>query len=92
VGPSRSLTVLARGYRPVEALEQLMTCTEKRRLAQEYEAATAKFAEAVRQLQQQIGTSPRSEYERLQRVSDEARVKSEQARRALEQHVAFHDC
>jgi hypothetical protein len=69
-----------------------MTCTEKQRLVQEYETATAKFAEAVAQLQRQIGTSSRPEYERLQRVSDEARVKSEQARLALKQHVSTHKC
>jgi hypothetical protein len=67
-------------------------CKEKERLAQEYEAAAAKFAVAVSQLQRQIGTSTRAQYERLQRVSDEAREKSEQARLALEQHMATHDC
>jgi hypothetical protein len=65
-----------------------MGCPEKVRLAKEYEAATAKFAEAVGQLQQKIGISALPEYERLQRVSDEARLRSEQARLALEQHMA----
>jgi hypothetical protein len=69
-----------------------MRCEEKARLTQEYEAATAKFAEAVGQLQRNLGTSTRPEYERLQRVSNEARVKSEQARLSLEQHLAAHGC
>jgi hypothetical protein len=69
-----------------------MSCEEKTRLAQDYDAATAKFAEAVRQLQRNIGTSTRAEYDRLQRISDEARVKSEQARLTLEHHIAAHDC
>jgi hypothetical protein len=69
-----------------------MSCEEKERLAQEYEAATAKFAGAVRHLQQNIGTSTQREYARLQRGSDEERVKSEQARLALEQHIAAHKC
>ena len=69
-----------------------MSCEEKERLAQEYETTTAQFADAVRQLQKRIGTSTNPEYERLQRVSDEARLKSEQARLALEQHVAVHNC
>jgi hypothetical protein len=69
-----------------------MSCTHKEQLAQAYKATTARFAEAVAQLQRQIGTSSRSEYERLQRASDEARVKSEQARLALEQHVITHGC
>jgi hypothetical protein len=33
-----------------------------------------------------------SEYERLQRASDEERVKSEQARLPLEQHIAIQKC
>jgi hypothetical protein len=37
-----------------------------------------------------MGTSLRPEYERLSRASDDARVKSEQARLALEQHIAAH--
>jgi hypothetical protein len=69
-----------------------MSCEEKAHLAQRYETATARFAAAVRQLQQQIGTSTKGEYERLQRLSDEARVASEQARLALEEHIAAHNC
>jgi hypothetical protein len=60
--------------------------------ATEYEAATAMFSMSVGQLALRIGTSPRAEYERLQRASDEARLKSEQARLALEQHTAAHGC
>jgi hypothetical protein len=67
-------------------------CEEKKRLAAEYEATTARFAESVHELNRKMGTSPKSEYDRLQRASDEARVKSEQARLALEQHVADHGC
>ena len=69
-----------------------MSCEEKERLAREYKASVRKFAETVQQLHRNISTSTRPEYERLQRASDEARVKSEQARLALEQHMAAHDC
>lgn len=69
-----------------------MSCEEKVRLAEEYEVSVRKFAEIVRQLQQNIGTSMRQEYECLQRAAEEARVRSEQARLALEQHMAAHDC
>jgi hypothetical protein len=58
---------------------------EKARLAKEYEAATAAFSEAVKELNRRIGTSPKEEYKRLERISSEARVKSEQTRLALEQ-------
>jgi hypothetical protein len=65
---------------------------EKARLAKEYEAATAAFSEAVKELNRRIGTSPKEEYKRLERISSEARVKSEQTRLALEQHIAAHRC
>jgi hypothetical protein len=69
-----------------------MACEEMRRLVSEYETATKKFAEAVSDLQQRTGTSAKKEYDRLSRVSDEARIKSEQARLAVAQHVARHEC
>ena len=69
-----------------------MTCEEKQRLVAEYELATKKFSGAVTELQQKMGTSPKADYDRLSRAADEARVKSEQARLALEQHVAAHRC
>lgn len=60
---------------------------EKERLAEAYAAATAKFAQTVSELRKNIGTSPRPEYERLQRLSVEARLKSEEARLELERHL-----
>jgi hypothetical protein len=69
-----------------------MVCEEKTRLALEYESATSAFSEAVTELHRRIGTSPKEEYERLERISTEARVKSEQARLALEQHISTHRC
>ena len=69
-----------------------MNCEEKARLAVEYDNATARFSEAVTELRQKTGTSPKEEYERPNRAADEARVKSEQARIALEQHIAAHKC
>jgi hypothetical protein len=64
-----------------------MVCAEKTRLV-----LTKEFSEGVTELQLKMGTSPKTEYETLSRATDEARVKSEQARLALEQHVAAHDC
>jgi ATP-dependent helicase YprA (DUF1998 family) len=65
-----------------------MNCEEKTRLASEYEAATVRFSSAVTELRTRMGTCPKEEYERLDRAANEARVKSEQARLALEQHIA----
>jgi hypothetical protein len=69
-----------------------MSCGEKTRLAMEYEAATSAFSEAVKELHRKIGTSPKEEYKKLERISTEARMKSEQARLALEQHISTHRC
>ena len=69
-----------------------MSCEEKVRLAMEYETATSRFSGAVRELRLKMGTSPKDEYDRLERASNEARVRSEQARLALEQHTAAHRC
>jgi hypothetical protein len=69
-----------------------LSCKEKERLVIEYEATVGQFAEAVAELKDKIGTLPKEEYQRLDRAADEHRMKSEQARLALEQHVAAHGC
>ncbi len=69
-----------------------MSCEEKGRLLRQYDDATLAFSNAVREQRRKIGTAPRDEYERLERISHEARVKSEQTRLALEQHIAGHRC
>jgi hypothetical protein len=70
----------------------MVTCEEKARLAAEYQAAAEGFSKAVTELRQKIGTSSAEEYDRLQRVSEEGRIRSEQTRLALEQHIAAHRC
>jgi hypothetical protein len=69
-----------------------MNCEEKDRLLREYEAATVAFSAAVKELRQRMGTSPKEEYKRLAQSSNDARVKSEGARLALEQHIDAHGC
>ena len=67
-------------------------CEQKRRLLAEYDSTTRTFSACVSDLNRQIGTSSREAYEQLRRSVDEARVRSEQARLALEAHVAQHGC
>lgn len=67
-----------------------MIWPEQERLTQVYKAATAHLAETLRGLQRHAGTSTKAEYERLRCVVDDARVKSEQARLALEDLIAAH--
>jgi len=71
---------------------QTTPCEEKAKLVAVYETAAKTFANSIGELQRRIGTSSKAEYEELHRTIDIARLKSEQARLALEQHVATHDC
>lgn len=69
-----------------------MGCAMKVQLASEHEAATTLFSKAVAELRQNLGTSTKKDYEQLDRLANDARVKSEQARLALEKHTAEHRC
>jgi hypothetical protein len=77
-------------YPPFLVDRGAMVCEEKTRL--EYEVTTSAFSEAVKELHRKTGTSPKEEYKRLERISTEPRMKSEQARLALEQHISTHRC
>ena len=76
---------------PLSEVPTDMNCEQKAQLAKEYDDATRAFSNAVQELHRKIGT-PKHEYQRLERISHEARVKSEQARLALEQHTSTHRC
>jgi len=67
-----------------------VNCEEKKRLAFQHESAAANFSEAVADLRKKMSTSTKEIYQRLERAANEARVKSEQARLALEQHITSH--
>jgi hypothetical protein len=67
-------------------------CPEKTRLLNEYSEATQKFSESVSVLQTRMGTVPKNEYDRLVRLSETHRVRSEQARLDMERHIADHGC
>jgi hypothetical protein len=67
-------------------------CEEKGRLTLEYQEATAKFSQSVTDLRQKMGTLSQDEYERLKRITEQWRVRSEEARLGLDQHVAAHNC
>ncbi len=69
-----------------------MNCEIKVRLTEQFETATGLFSEAVTGLRRKIGTSTKEDYERLARATNDARLKSEQARLALEEHIAEHGC
>ena len=67
-------------------------CTEKKHLLEEYEAATTSYYQATEKLRRKMGTSPKSEYDRLFQATEDARAQSELARAKLLQHVREHRC
>jgi hypothetical protein len=77
---------------PLSEVPTDSSCEEKTRLVEEYSAAASAFSEAVKELRRKMGTSPKEEYKWLVQNSNEARVKSERARLALEQHISAHHC
>jgi hypothetical protein len=70
----------------------ITVCAEKARLLKAYQVTTENFSGSVAQFQQLRGTSQLDEYQHLKQSSDEARIKCEEARIALEKHVAEHTC
>jgi hypothetical protein len=71
---------------------RIVPLSEKDRLLKQYADATLAFSNGVQELRRKIGTSPKDECERAEGFSNEARVISEQARLALERHIATHRC
>jgi hypothetical protein len=67
-------------------------CEEKDRLLREYNFATADFSRAVQVLHSRIGVLTKEEYQRVQRFSEESRLRSEKARLELERHTSEHGC
>ncbi len=61
-------------------------------MLQAYNDATREFSGRLPALNDRIGVSPKHEYRLLERASEDARLKSEQARIAYERHVADHGC
>ena len=69
-----------------------LECDEKVRLLNGYRLGAQEFLTSITELQNRLGTVPKREYERLRRVTETNRMKSEQARLELERHLADHGC
>jgi hypothetical protein len=76
----------------VPASSKTVGCEERSRLLQSYNDASREFSDKVSALNARIGVTPKHEYDLLERASEDARLKSEQARIAYERHVADHGC
>lgn len=67
-------------------------CEEKQRLLVAYEAATQKYFRAMNELRARMGVSPKLEYDRLFKATEDGRAQSEAARAALLEHIREHKC
>jgi hypothetical protein len=69
-----------------------MACLDKQRLMLEYDTATTRFTQAVREYRFALGTPAREQYELLKAVVEEARKACDLARCRLEAHDREHRC
>ena len=67
-------------------------CAERERLTDDYDAAVNEYSRTVNYLRHQIGVLPKPDYERLRALCEKTRLRSEQCRLALEEHIAEHGC
>jgi hypothetical protein len=67
-------------------------CEKKRILLSEYDRATQTYVSAVNELRSRMSTSPKAVYDRLYQAAEEARSKSELARKSLLRHTREHNC
>jgi hypothetical protein len=67
-----------------------MSCLEKRRLLVDFDTATSRFAQAVKDYRCARGTPAREQLELFEAVVDEARKACENAMRALQRHENRH--
>jgi hypothetical protein len=69
-----------------------MSGEKKTQLMTGYGTATGAFADAVTKLEHEMGTLSQAEYDRRAQAVNEAQIKSEEARLAVERHVGMHRC
>jgi hypothetical protein len=89
-GSRERLDLLAREV--LVRLCQRMTCEEKARLVEAHHLKALSYARASRVLNRKRGTVPAPEYAQLQDAAERARIQSEEAHRAIQQHIADHGC
>jgi hypothetical protein len=67
-------------------------CFAKARLLRDYKMAVADYNRAVQVLSLRLGVLTKKEYNEIRHFSESARVKSKNARLALECHEREHGC
>jgi hypothetical protein len=69
-----------------------LLCEERAALVAAYERASKAYSDAVTNLSRRMGTSSKQEFEGLRRAAETARQASIDALKALDSHIAQHDC
>jgi hypothetical protein len=67
-------------------------CKEYVRLLEVYQKAVALYSTTLNAMEVSIGTTPQHEYQRTVGYVEQSRLRSEQARIALEKHKTEHGC
>jgi hypothetical protein len=67
-------------------------CFDKARLLRDYKIAVADYNRAVQLLSLRSGVMTKQEYTEIRQFSESARVKSKNARLAMERHEREHGC
>jgi hypothetical protein len=67
-------------------------CEEKERLLIAYDKASSELSDAVTALRKNEGVTGKDEYEALCRASEDAHMRTEQARLTFERHQQDHKC
>jgi hypothetical protein len=79
------------GPKPQEDIEH-SACVEKSRLLYRYDAFLAEYSRTVSFLYKRVGVLRKEDYQEISTFTDEARVRCEEARLALEDHIRDHGC
>lgn len=69
-----------------------LTCEEKSRMALEYQEASARFDEARKDLQANIGVLSKEQYVALSHSVDKAWGTLQRVHVALDEHIRWHSC
>jgi hypothetical protein len=67
-------------------------CAEKSRLLYKYDAVLAEYSRTVSFLYRRVGVLRKNDYQEISAFTDDARLRCEEARLALEEHIRDHGC
>ena len=81
-----------RNSMPEMDYKRLPECAEKSRLMDAYSSAIGEFSRCAQVVNARMGVMYKGDFDRLSKSMAEARVKSENAHRALLAHVAHCGC